>query len=173
MPLVPQDLDQVRALCAARRHDDALKLCGEFIAEHRDHPHGYHMRAVVRVLMGEPHLALADRDKVVSLCPKEPGAYMARADDEMRLGEFGAAAADLDRAEKLDDGHYWPMIPMLRAQCHARLGQFDEALADLAKVPDDYLVPGFGAEAAASKHQVMAEIAAAQAERAAEEPTTD
>jgi tetratricopeptide (TPR) repeat protein len=168
MPLVPQDLDEVRILCAAQRHDDALKLCGEFIAEHKDHPHGYHMRAVVRVLMGEPHLALSDRDKVVSLCPREPGAYMARADDQMRRGDFAAAAADLDRAEKLDDGHYWPMIPLLRAQCRARVGRFDEAMADLARVPDDYLLPGFGAEAAASKRQVMADIATLQAQRADE-----
>jgi tetratricopeptide (TPR) repeat protein len=169
MVLVPQDLDEVRTLCAARRHDDALKLCGEFIAEHRDHPHGYHMRAVVRVLMGEPHLARADRDKVVSLCPQEPGAYMARADDEMRLGDFAAAAADLDRAEKFDDGHYWPMIPLLRAQCRARLGRFTEALADLARVPDDYLLPGFGADAAGSKRQVMAEIAELQEQQPTEE----
>jgi tetratricopeptide (TPR) repeat protein len=169
MPLVPQDLDEVRTLCAARRHDDALKLCGEFIAENRDHPHGYHMRAVVRVLMGEPHLALADRDKVVSLCPREPGAYMARADDEIRLRDFAAAAADLNRAEKLDDGHYWPMIPLLRAQCRARLGHFADALADLARVPDDYLLPGFGTDAAASKRQVMAEITELQELAAASE----
>lgn len=159
MTLVPQDLEEVRTLCAMQRHDDALKLCGEFIAEHRDHPHGYHMRAVVRVLMGEPHLALADRDKVVALCPREPGAYMARADDQMRLGDFAAAIADLDRAQKFDDGHYWPMIPLLRAQCRTRLGQFAEALADLEHVPDNYLLPGFDPDAAQSKPQLIAEIA--------------
>jgi tetratricopeptide (TPR) repeat protein len=120
--------------------------------------------------MGEPRLALADRDKVVSLCPQEPGAYMARADDEMRLGDFAAAAADLDRAEKFDDGHYWPMIPLLRAQCRARLGRFADALADLARVPDGYLLPGFGAGAAASKQQVMADIAELQEQRAIEDP---
>jgi tetratricopeptide (TPR) repeat protein len=170
MTLTPRDLDEVRTLCAARRHEDAVKLCGEFIAEHRDHPHGYHMRAVVRVLMGEPHLALADRDKVVSLCPREPGAYMARADDQMRLADFAAAAADLDRAEMLDDGHYWPMIPLLRARCRARLGRFADALADLARVPDDYLLPGFGDAAPASKQNVMAELTALQQQRAIEDP---
>jgi tetratricopeptide (TPR) repeat protein len=165
MTLLPKDLEEVRSLCAARRHADALKLCGDFIAEHRDHPHGYHMRAVVRVLMGEPHLALADRDRVVSLCPREPGAYMARADDHLRLGDFAAAAADLDRAEKFDDGHYWPMIPLLRAQCHARLGRFAEALADLERVPDGYLLPDFTPGTVSSKRQLEAEIEALQAQR--------
>lgn len=169
MVMTPQDLEEVGALCAARRHDDALKLCAEFIAEHPDHPHGYHMRAVVRVLMGEPHLALADRDKVVSLCPREPGAYMARADDRLRLGDFAAVAADLDRAEKLDSGHYWPMIPFLRALCHARLGHVEEAVADCARVPDDYLLPGFGGDTPTSKQQLMAEIEDAK-ERLPSEP---
>ncbi len=158
MGMTPQDLEEVRTLCAAQRLDDALRLCAEFIAEHPDHPHGYHMRATVRVLMGEPHLALADRDKVVSLCPREPGAYMARADDRLRLGDFAETAADLDRAEKLDNGHYWPMIPFLRALCHARLGHVEAALADCARVPDDYLLPGFVGDTPRSKRQIMTEI---------------
>ena len=161
--LSPSDLDAVRTLCAERHFDQALKLCAEFIAENPDHPHGYHMRAVVRVLMGEPHLALADRDKVVSLCPREPGAYIARADEQLRLGDFAAAAHDLDRAEKFDDGHYWPMIPLLRAHCRARLGQVAEALADAERIPDDYLLPGFSSDMPASKHAVMAEIEEARA----------
>src|SRR5690349_23706526 len=127
MFMTPRDLDEVRTLCASQRYDEALKLCAEFIADQPDHPHGYHMRAVVRVLAGEPHLALADRDKVVSLCPNVPGAYLARAEDRFRVGECEAAAADLDRAEKLDDGHFWPLIPFLRAQCRLRLGQLDAA----------------------------------------------
>ncbi len=169
MVLVPSDLEAVRALCAERQFDQALRLCAEFIAEHPDHPHGYHMRALVRVIMGEPHLALADRDKVVSLCPKEPGAYVARADDHLRLGDFAAAAHDLDRAEKFDNGHYWPMIPLLRAHCRARLGQVAEALADAERVPDDYLLHGFGGGLPTSKHALMAEIEAARAESDAEE----
>ena len=162
MTLQPSDLEAVRTLCAEARFEEALRLCGEFIAEHPDHPHGYHMRAVVRVVMGEPRLALADRDKVVSLCPRVPGVYMARADDHLRLGDFAAAAADLDRAEKLDDGHYWPMIPLLRAHCRARTGELDAAIADLAKVPDDYLLPGFPDAVPATKQQVEAEIEAAR-----------
>lgn len=166
MVLSPSDLDAVRGLCADRNFDQALRLCAEFIAEHPDHPHGYHMRAVVRVIMGEPHLALADRDKVVSLCPSEPGAYVARADDHLRLGDFAAAAHDLDRAEKFDSGHYWPMIPLLRAHCRARLGHVAEALADAERVPDDYLLPGFAGEVPNSKHQVLAEIEEARANAA-------
>lgn len=160
MTLQPSDLEAVRALCAEARFAEALRLCNEFIAEHPDHPHGYHMRAVVRVVMGEPRLALADRDRVVSLCPDVPGVYMARADDHLRLGDFAAAAADLDRAEKLDDGHYWPMIPLLRAHCRAKTGDLGAAAADLAKVPDDYLLPGFGSAVPATKQQVLAMIEA-------------
>jgi|SRR5579883_297005 len=167
MVMTPEDLQPVGALCAERRFAEALRLCVEFIAEHPDHAHGYHMRAVVRVLMGEPHLALADRDKVVSLCPREPGAYLARADDQLRLGDFAAAAADLDRAEKFDDGHYWPMIPLLRAHCHTQLGHLEAARADIARVPDDYLLPGFGREVPASKQAVLAEIAEAELRRQA------
>ena len=170
MTVTPQHLDEVRALCAAQHYDDALKLCAEFIVEHPDHPHGYHMRAIVHVLMGEPERALADRDKVVALCPQEPGAYMARADDHLRLGNFANAAADLDRAEKFDDGHYWPMIPLLRAHCRARLGSLDQALADCARVPDDYLLPGFEADMPRSKREVMAAIEEARRQRASEEP---
>lgn len=158
MAMTVQDLDEVRTLCAGRRFGEALKLCAEFIAEHPDHPHGYHMRAVVRVIMGEPNLALADRDKVISLCPQEPGAYMARADDHLRLGDFAASAADLERAEKFDDGHYWPLIPMLRAHCLARLGRFEAAVAACEGVPDDYLLPGFDSAVPTSKHRLMAEI---------------
>jgi len=160
MTLVPADLDPVRALCAEQRFAEALKLCAEFIAEQPDHPHGYHMRALVRAIAGEPRLALADRDKVVSLCPHEPGAYLARADDHLRLGDFAAAASDLERAEKCDNGHYWPMIPLLRAHCHARLGRFEAALADCERVPDDYLLPGFGPEVPPSRRQMLAEIEA-------------
>jgi tetratricopeptide (TPR) repeat protein len=160
MMLQPSDLDAVRTLCAEQRFAEALRLCAEFIAEHPDHPHGYHMRAVVRVVTGEPRLALADRDKVVSLCPRVPGVYMARAEDHLRLGDFAAAAADLDRAEKLDDGHYWPMIPLLRAHCRARTGELAAAAADLAKVPDDYLLPGFGGAVPATKQLVQAAIEA-------------
>jgi len=173
MPLSPQDLNEVGALCEAGRFAEALRLCGEFVADHPDHPHGYHLRAVVRVLMGEARLALPDRDKVVSLCPLLPGAYMARAEDQLRLGDFAAAAADLDRAEKVDDGHYWPMIPLLRAHCRARLGHFAEAAADCAAVPEDYLLPGFGDAVPAQARTLRAEIAALQAARedsAAEEP---
>jgi tetratricopeptide (TPR) repeat protein len=162
MTLVPEDLDEVRTLCAEGRLFAAVRLCAEFIAEHPDHPHGYHMRALVRVLAGEPQLALADRDKVVSLCPTMPGAYLARAEDRFRVGECDAAAADLDRAEKLDDGHFWPLIPFLRAQCHLRLGQFDAALADLAKVPDDYLMADAAPDFLGAKPQILAAIAAAQ-----------
>jgi tetratricopeptide (TPR) repeat protein len=116
------------------------------------------MRAVVRVLQGEPHLALADRDKVVALCPHEAGAYMARADDHLRLGNFAEAAGDLERAQKFDTGHYWPMIPLLHSHCCARLGRYDEAIADLDRVPGDYLLPGFGDEVPNSKQRVMTEI---------------
>jgi len=163
MPLTPRDLDAVGTLCAAGRHDEALRLCAEFVAEHPDHPHGYHLRAVVRVLLGEGRLALADRDKVVSLCPHLPGAYMARAEDHLRLGDFAAAAADLDRAEKHDDGHYWPMIPLLRAHCRARLGDFAAAEADCARVPEDYLLPDFGAGVPVEARAARAEIAALRA----------
>lgn len=162
MVMTPKDLEAVSALCADGRFAEALRLCVEFIAEHPDHAHGYHMRAVVRVLMGEPHLALADRDKVVSLCPKEPGAYLARADDQLRLGDFAAAAADLDRAERFDDGHYWPMIPLLRAHCHAQLGHLAAARADIERVPGDYLLPGFGGAVPTSKQAVVTEIAEAE-----------
>jgi tetratricopeptide (TPR) repeat protein len=162
MTLQPSDLEAVRTLCAEQRFADALKLCAEFIEEHPDHPHGYHMRAVVRVVMGEPRLALADRDKVVSLCPRVPGVYMARAEDHLRLDDFAAAAADLDRAEKLDDGHYWPMIPLLRAHCRLRIGELDRAAADCEKVPDDYLLPGFGSAVPVTKQQVLAAIEAAR-----------
>src|SRR6185437_9285521 len=138
MFMTPRDLDEVRTLCASQRYDEALKLCAEF--------------------MGEPHLALADRDKVVSLCPQEAGAFMARADDHLRIGNFAAAADDLDRAEKLDQAHYWPLIPFLRALCRAKSGRIDEALADAAKVPDDYLLPGFGSTMPNSKQQLAAAI---------------
>ena len=168
MFMTPRDLDEVRTLCASQRYDAALKLCAEFIAEQPDHPHGYHMRAVVRVLMGEPHLALADRDKVVSLCPHEAGAFLARADDHLRVGNFAAAADDLDRAEKLDQAHYWPLIPFLRALCRAKSGRIDEALADLAKVPDDYLLPGFGSTIPNSKQELAAVIEDARLQRESE-----
>lgn len=171
MVMTVRDLDEVRTLCAERRYQEALKLCAEFIAEHPDHPFGYHMRAAVHVVMGEPNLALADRDKVVSLCPQEPGAYMARADDHLRLGDFAAAAGDLDRAEKFDNGHYWPMIPLLRAHCLAQAGRLDDALADCARVPDDYLLPGFGGDVPQSKQQVMAEIEALRRSQDAAEKT--
>ena len=164
-----RDLDEVRTLCAERRYADALKLCAEFIAEHPDHPYGFHMRAVLRVVMGEPNLALADRDKVISLCPQEPGAYMARADDHLRLGDFAASATDLDRAEKLDTGHFWPLIPMLRAHCLARLGRFDDALGAAARVPDDYLLPGFDSTVPSSKPRLMAEIETLR-QRVADQP---
>jgi tetratricopeptide (TPR) repeat protein len=170
MALFPRDLEAIGPLCAAARFDEALKLCGEFIAEHRDHPHGYHMRAVVRTLMGEPGMALADRDKVVSLCPQEPGAYMARADDQLRIGDFAAAAADLARAEKYDHGHYWPMIPLLRGYCLARLGRFAEALGESGRVPADYLLPGFDADLPASRAQLESEVARL---RLAQEKTAD
>jgi tetratricopeptide (TPR) repeat protein len=163
MPLWLQDLNAVGPMCEAGRLADALRLCGDFIAEHPDHPHGYHLRAVVRVLMGEGRLALADRDKVVSLCPQIPGAYMARAEDHLRLGDFAAACSDLDRAEKLDDGHYWPMIPLLRGHCHARLGRFAAAEADCARVPGDYLLPNIGGVPQQSA-ALSAEIAALRAE---------
>lgn len=166
MALRPEDLNAVGALCAEGRGGEALALCGRFIAEHPDHPHGYHMRALARVLLGERRLALPDRDRVVALRPREPGAFMARAEDHLRLGDFAAAAADLDRAETLDDGHYWPMIPLLRGHCRARLGRFDEALADCARVPEDYLLPGFGAAAPGSARQLRAEIATLRAPRA-------
>jgi tetratricopeptide (TPR) repeat protein len=171
MFMTPRDLDEVRTLCASKRYDEALKLCAEFIADQPDHPHGYHMRAVVRVVMGEPHLALADRDKVVSLCPQEAGAFMARADDHLRVGNFAAAADDLDRAEKLDNAHYWPLIPFLRALCRARIGRIDEALADAAKVPDDYLLPGFGSDFPSSKTQLTAAIEDARLQRESEQPS--
>jgi tetratricopeptide (TPR) repeat protein len=163
MPLSLSDLNAVGTLCEAGRLPEALRLCGDFIAEHPDHPHGYHLRAVVRVLMGEGRLALADRDKVVSLCPHLPGAYMARAEDHLRLGDFAAAAGDFDRAEKLDDGHYWPMIPLLRGHCHARLGRFAEAEADCARVPEDYLLPGIGGGVPQASPALRAEIAALRA----------
>jgi tetratricopeptide (TPR) repeat protein len=169
MFMTPRDLDEVRTLCAGARYDDALKLCAEFIAEQPDHPHGYHMRAVVRVIMGDPHLALADRDKVVSLCPQEAGAFMARADDHLRLGNFAAAAEDLDRAEKLESAHYWPLIPFLRALCRARSGRVEEALADLARVPDDYLLSGFDEAMPRSKDQLAAAIEEARLQREGEQ----
>ena len=159
MPLTPADLLEAQRLCAEGSETEALKLCGDFIAEHPDHPLGYHMRALVRTVMGNGHLALADRDKVVSLRPGAPGAYMARADDHLRLHDFAAAAADLDRAQKYDDGHYWPMIPLLRAHCVARLGRFEQALAECDGVPEDYLLPGFAADVPASARAVRAEIA--------------
>ena len=158
MALFPHDLDAIGPLCAAARFEEALRLCTEFIAEHRDHPHGYHMRAVVRVLMGEPGMALADRDKVVSLCPRESGAYMARAEDQLRIGDFAAAAADLARAGKYDQGHYWPMIPLLRGHCLARLGRFAEALEESERVPDDYLLPGFADAVPGSRAKLVSEI---------------
>ncbi|HXY98832.1 MAG TPA: hypothetical protein VEI03_02445 [Stellaceae bacterium] len=171
MPLSLQDLTEVGTLCEAGRLAEALGLCGEFITDHPDHPHGYHLRAVVRVLMGEARLALTDRDKVVSLCPRLPGAYMARAEDQLRLGDFAAASADLDRAAKVDDGHYWPMIPLLRGYCRARLGRFAEAEADCALVPEDYLLPGFGGAVPGEARALRAEIAALRAQaRAAGAP---
>ena len=69
-----------------------------------------------------------------------------------------ASASDLERAEKCDNGHYWPMIPLLRAHFRARLGRLEEALADCERVPYDYLLPGFGPEVPASRQQVLAEI---------------
>lgn len=158
MPMSPEELNAIGALCAAGRGGEALALCAAFIADHPDHPHGYHMRAVTRMLTGDPALALADRDRVVALCPRQPGAYMARAEDHLRLRDFAAAAADLDRAEQRDDGHYWPMIPLLRAHCRARLGRFDAALADCARIPEDYLLPGFGSAVPDCAHRARAEI---------------
>jgi tetratricopeptide (TPR) repeat protein len=169
MTLSPRDLEEIGTLCAAGRCADALRLCAEFIAEHPNHPHGYHMRAFVRLLLGEPGMALADRDKVVALCPTEPGAYMARAEDQLRLGDFAAAASDLARAEKYDHGHYWPMIPLLRGYCLARLGRFAEALSEGERVPEDYLLPGFGDALPASRGKLMSEIARLQQQSAAQE----
>jgi hypothetical protein len=97
---------------------------------------------------------------------------VARADDHLRVGNFAAAADDLDRAEKLDQAHYWPLIPFLRALCRAKSGRVDEALADAAKVPDDYLLPGFGSAIPNSKQQLAALIEEAQLLRG-DEPGPD
>jgi hypothetical protein len=92
-----------------------------------------------------------------------------RADDHLRLGNYAAAADDLDRAEKLDSAHYWPLIPFLRALCRARVGRVEEALADAARVPDDYLLPGFGSAIPNSKQQLAAAIEEARLQRESEQ----
>jgi tetratricopeptide (TPR) repeat protein len=158
MFISPQDLDQVQELCRDGRFDEAQKLCADFIGEHPDHPLGYHLRATVRFLMGDPVMALPDRDRVVALCPGDPGAYLARADALMAVEDFVAAIGDLDRAERFDNGHFGAAIPLFRAECHRRLGQYDAALADCARVPDDFVFPGFRGQPDGSKHPLVAEI---------------
>ena len=157
--------DQAFRLMTERRYEDALALCDKIIA---NWPHayiGHHRKGQILSRMGERDLALKCKTRVVDLEPNEAFAYFGRARQLMEMGRFREAVADLDEAERRDDGYFGPVIPLLRAECRLELGNLDECEADCAKVPDDVAYPMFMGRGETSRRNVLEDVARRRKER--------
>ena len=150
--------DHAFRLMAQSRYDDALALCDKIIASWPHAYVGHHRKGQVLARMGEHDLALKCKTRVVDLQPDEAFAYFGRARQLMEMARFREAVADLDEAERRDDGYFGPVIPLLRAECQLELGNLDACEADCAKVPDDVAYPMFMGRGETSKHDVLDDV---------------
>ena len=96
-------------------------------------------RGTILVEQGKFEPALADFERIVTEHSEYPGAYLGRARALIGLNEFERALADLDAAEKTDDGQF--RIAYHRGRAYLFLQENDDAIAAftqaLALEPDD------------------------------------
>lgn len=80
-------LDEVLALAAAGRMEDALPIVDRTIAENPRFWQAYQCRGELRLLMGDASAALADFDAALRLAPDEPHLREWRSRAGEQLGE--------------------------------------------------------------------------------------
>jgi tetratricopeptide (TPR) repeat protein len=152
--------DEAHRLSGAGNDVEALALCDKIIA---NWPHayvGHHRKAHVLDKMGEKDLALKSARRVIELLPEDAFPYFSRARMLMTRERYREAIDDFDKAEARDQKDHWfgPMIPLLRAECNLKLGNLAASEADCAKVPDDFVYPGFRGLMSGSKHHVLHDV---------------
>jgi tetratricopeptide (TPR) repeat protein len=127
---------QGRALVDQGEEAMAKVLLDQAIEKFERHAQAYERRGKVNYRLKNFKDALYDFSKSIDIYPDNPEAYVGRAAVKMVLGDFKAAASDLEKATKSSIPHqpiFWQARRM-KGECHLRLGEYKEAALELKLV---------------------------------------
>lgn len=125
-----------RALVEKGEQDKAKEMMDQAIEKFERHALAYERRGKINFRLKNFKDALYDFSKSIDIYPDNPGAYVGRAAVKMVLGDFKAAAEDLDLGIKSSIPHqpvFWQARRM-KGECHLRLNEFSEAIRELKLV---------------------------------------
>jgi tetratricopeptide (TPR) repeat protein len=141
----PTTPEEVKVLHNLLRSDPQhyLQIVNKWIADNPGNSHAYFSRHFAWLELGDPQRALDDLNVVIQLNPQLV-AFWSRGEVYRRIGEYGKALEDFDRAEQIDPAQWTEHAfgLLVQADCHARLGNEAAALACCARLHDDFWTPG-------------------------------
>ena len=127
---------QGRALVDGGEEEKAKELLDQAIEKFERHAQAYERRGKVNYRLKNFKDALYDFSKSIDIYPDNPEAFVGRAAVKMVLGDYKAAASDLEKATKSSIPHqpiFWQARRM-KGECHLRLGEYKEAALELKLV---------------------------------------
>lgn len=134
---------QGRALVDKGEEEQAKDMLDKAIEKFARHAQAYERRGKVNYRLKNFKDALYDFTKSIDIHPENPEAFVGRAAVKMVLGDFKAAAADLNLATKSSIPHqpiYWQARRM-KGECHLRLQEYPEAIFELKMVTNRLFGP--------------------------------
>jgi tetratricopeptide (TPR) repeat protein len=142
------------------RHDEAVRICEDWLAKHPRDPWGYFVRGHFQKVQDQHVSALAFFSKAIGLGLDIAPVQFLRGESLMALGRDAEATAAFERVIVLDAAPRVAthMPHFLIAECCRRMGRNKEAIAWCSRIPDDFTYPGFDGLVNASKHTILAKI---------------
>lgn len=131
-------INEIERLRKSKAYSEAIRVCGEVIAEDHDAYAAYSRRSYIFRDLGQFSEAFADLARLTELRPNDPTAYIQRAEWRLELGEDLLALEDLEFVIGTNEQYYRDTANFYKAIALLSMDDKPAAEAACLKLPRDF-----------------------------------
>ena len=138
------DIRGVYKLAKEGMYDEAIQICGKYIAAHPNQREGYKQRSFIFGRMKLWKDAIKDVDILINMGHEEPDDYFSRGRWHLMAGNVSSAIDDFSKIIEIEGvlqrKYYTESAYFYRAKAYIEIGLFQEAIDDCEKIRDGFNV---------------------------------